>query len=578
MRIETDVCAWDNELRIVQSAEDGTLAIHEYTTQLDTILLFLRGACQENTGVTAVIGTRHSGGNAVAYNSLGDVRDVSIAPVHGNYAAYIRSIPEGFELFWITWPGAGDNLDGWRRKVDERLNNLPNEEAVKFDATTAGSQGFLDVAPNGTPIFTNHNDSLMIGEVQLRNPLFRKGLVIGQHQDSNHILVYSLETGHFWSASDKGTQTHPRLAVAGDGVALAATSGEPPNVFPSELWNPWVPAVEYPPVTDMAPLNRPFAFGYFSFNNMHLPGANVVTPIRPTGRIPGDKVTLIPMPGIELYGLWCPEDANTTCEQMIDRMRPDADRLGVGLCVYQDSPGVRQSVLAKLKPWDTIMPQLYRDKNDTQWKTHFRQWANIPHARVMPVVGVHNRNGSLTDLQVVEAVVYCSHLAREQQWFGVDYFRIGTSDFVQRVLPYLQYQWMSVTGLPDQPVPEDEDMETKAAVSLEVVNFNFGSISQGMDGRRKVSAIYGDEIATIIKNSDSSHSIKSPNGEELVSVQPDGSIGYRKASDPNQPGPWEKFVRKGSRLIELPKYSVEPYWRKADGSGRDPVAFAAVYL
>lgn len=95
----------------------------------------------------------------------------------------------------------------------------------------------------------------------------------------------------------------------------------------------------------------------------------------------------------------------------------------------------------------------------------------------------------------------------------------------------------------------------KTALSDTVINVRFGDITEGFEPR-PANAVGGDELFDLIQNPDGTWSIKSPNGEQWFSVQRDGSWASRDVSDPNQPGPWEKFSRQGNVLTELPKDNI----------------------
>lgn len=102
----------------------------------------------------------------------------------------------------------------------------------------------------------------------------------------------------------------------------------------------------------------------------------------------------------------------------------------------------------------------------------------------------------------------------------------------------------------------------KTALTDTIINFRFGGIEQGIE-HRPVNAQGGDETCEVVSNPDGTYSIKTPNGEQYLSIQEDGSLGWRPTSDPSQPGGWEKFSLIGNVLTELSK----------DGVSRAPIQF-----
>lgn len=96
-------------------------------------------------------------------------------------------------------------------------------------------------------------------------------------------------------------------------------------------------------------------------------------------------------------------------------------------------------------------------------------------------------------------------------------------------------------------------MSERTALADKVVNFRFGDFDKGFE-TRPVNAQGSDETCEVIQNGDGTWSIKSPNGNQWLSIQPDGSMEARDAS--GEPGPWEKFTRTGNVLTELDKDGV----------------------
>jgi len=88
-----------------------------------------------------------------------------------------------------------------------------------------------------------------------------------------------------------------------------------------------------------------------------------------------------------------------------------------------------------------------------------------------------------------------------------------------------------------------------------ILNARFGKFSEGFE-YRAANAQGGDETMAVLAQPDGTYAVKSPNGQEWLSIQPDGSMGWRPTSDPTQPGPWEKFSLVGHVLTELPKDGI----------------------
>jgi len=102
--------------------------------------------------------------------------------------------------------------------------------------------------------------------------------------------------------------------------------------------------------------------------------------------------------------------------------------------------------------------------------------------------------------------------------------------------------------------------ELTTAIANVIVNARFGDLDQGLESR-PVNAQGGDETWTVIDQGDGTVAVRSPNGQQWLSIQPDGRWESRPVADPGQPGPWERFTRDGNVLREVPK----------DGVSRPPV-------
>lgn len=105
------------------------------------------------------------------------------------------------------------------------------------------------------------------------------------------------------------------------------------------------------------------------------------------------------------------------------------------------------------------------------------------------------------------------------------------------------------------PPPVHEVFPMKTPISDHILNCRFGKFSQGFE-QRDTTHVGSDEQPEVVKNDDGSYSLKSPDGSEWLSIQPDGSRQARQTSDPSQPGVWEKFDRTGNVLTERPKNGI----------------------
>jgi hypothetical protein len=208
---------------------------------------------------------------------------------------------------------------------------------------------------------------------------------------------------------------------------------------------------------------------------------------------------------------------------------------------------MRDSVLALAKPHDIIAPQFYREGTETrqEFKTRVTAEAHrLRNYRLMPVISVYDRNGTLNDVQIIHTIIDMSELAEEMGWFGMMLFRMGTTDGLTAtthlaIRPYLE---RLVGGVEPAPKPTfvEEPVSMRTSVSHLVTNFRFGDFDLGIE-TRPANQVGGDETVEVVKNPDGTYSIKSADGDEWLSVQPDSSLQSRPTSDPSQPRSWEKF-------------------------------------
>ena len=107
---------------------------------------------------------------------------------------------------------------------------------------------------------------------------------------------------------------------------------------------------------------------------------------------------------------------------------------------------------------------------------------------------------------------------------------------------YLNWRWGGGQSLEPPTNPDDTDRRA----------FEYGRKEAG-----------SDETASLVRLSDGSYAIQSPNGRSWLSIQPDGSYEERPVIEGEEPGPWERFTLDGTVLVEWPK----------EDSSRAPVEF-----
>lgn len=95
----------------------------------------------------------------------------------------------------------------------------------------------------------------------------------------------------------------------------------------------------------------------------------------------------------------------------------------------------------------------------------------------------------------------------------------------------------------------------KTALADKIINARDGDLSLGFE-TRDVNAMSVDETFTIVTNADATLSIISPNGLQWVTIELDGSRGFRLISEHPEPGPWEKYTRQGNLITELQKDGI----------------------
>lgn len=98
-----------------------------------------------------------------------------------------------------------------------------------------------------------------------------------------------------------------------------------------------------------------------------------------------------------------------------------------------------------------------------------------------------------------------------------------------------------------------------ALSELSILCWSFGG-GKGLEHRQEVGEW---ELCHLVRNNDGTVSILSPNKDWWLSIELNGSLGERPASNP--PGHWEKFTLDGNVLTELPKEGItRPLKRFAD--------------
>jgi hypothetical protein len=98
-------------------------------------------------------------------------------------------------------------------------------------------------------------------------------------------------------------------------------------------------------------------------------------------------------------------------------------------------------------------------------------------------------------------------------------------------------------------------MDIQTALSNTILNVNYGDFAKGF-GFRLVNAQGGDETFTLRPNADGTWSVIAPNGAAWLTIEQNGTFGFRLLSEHPEPGGWEKFTRQGNVLTEVPKDGV----------------------
>ena len=100
------------------------------------------------------------------------------------------------------------------------------EERQPFDAKQAGSQGILDVTPDGEILWWDLYNWLVIDDLVLRSPRERGDFIVGVLQEHwLGISVYEKSTGHWYRAWPYDTQLLPGIAADGTVAAQGEVGG-----------------------------------------------------------------------------------------------------------------------------------------------------------------------------------------------------------------------------------------------------------------------------------------------------------------------------------------------------------------
>jgi hypothetical protein len=217
------------------------------------------------------------------------------------------------------------------------------------------------------------------------------------------------------------------------------------------------PPPPMPPVASVPLLNRVFGVACYTFNDAPSLG-NITIPIRPTAThfdqpiiLPSDRPDLAA--GNDVWAVYAGENAALTCEAAIDQARPLGNALHRGLDIYQDSPNLRPSVVAKATLDDVLGCILKREPTETI--PAFKARLSTMAIGAWPSIHLVD-----SPSRAAETFIAVCDMAAAGRFRGFSLFAIGRSNVPDRELaPYIARLMSGITGTPlARVIPEESDM------------------------------------------------------------------------------------------------------------------------
>ncbi len=512
-------------------------------------------------GLTVAVGKLHDTDETCVMNSDGVW--AILGPNHGNQAHTVvyygeyRRTPEsvGQLCVRVVWVQA----DGWYDALVTvaNLHVVLGPQHHPFPWPETPSEGFLDLAADGTPLWTHENRIYTVWGEQLFYPLHRGDWVVGQHGPTLSVVAYHKPSDYLYHAWDGETQAPPRINTSGQ-VAVSAEPDRELFVNPS-AFESFIPYVdEYPDNklvgTIWANSDR---YGY------HEHGGNCETFFEGDyGRV-AEKLPVI----IGGNALNVPPSA------VLGHWRTDEPPVGTRSFVYHDGRSYPADLMKLLRPQDLPLFQAYPEPGESP-EAFSRSMAtelNRDPRPKMIVAAFYDRNGTLPIDQLLPHMWTYDAMLRRPDVLGMlafDYARSGIH-FHNVLQAWYDAFTAATPGIPTLPPPQPEKPKVlKTTISHLVSSFEGSDFDQPV-GTRHAATKGPWELVDVVLNSDGTYSIRNEKGTEWLSVQREGTIQSRPTSDPQQPRSWEKFDRKENTLVERNKDQYGGFVP----AGRPPVTF-----
>lgn len=417
-----------------------------------------------------------------------------------------------------TGPEAGQGIDWVDPETKTVLKSLPPHVTgpIRVDATAGPTVRSLS---NGRAVWITGNEVRTTGLVSFIPLPYAMDFVVPVEAADGEVWLLErwsearLTLRRSWSTwgyllADGVETWAPDAIASGHGgirVAYCQTANEAPIHVDGLLVSPKRidvglsgPMIDFaqpllPPVTRVVKPYRDYAFITYTFNHLTTPVGDIVLPIRYSksalvtlddsgyGRV--DTVDSLKAPD-EPYAVYAGEDSEMSCEDAIRLARAEIGDAEIGVLAYQDSVPVRDSVLMLLEKGDAISWPNYLNHDEPVSAFKVRVGAEYERVcarlealgradvKAIPVVGIHKRidadhpSGLPLD-GLIGAFIACTELSDEQDWFGLNVFRQGTTDMPPEMIPYLT-EFLSGVGavamlptpVPDPPDPPDPPDDT----------------------------------------------------------------------------------------------------------------------